>query len=82
MKNFTYNNNTVNYATITRAHGYGQYTMKCDWLDANGEWQTSSLHTTDSQLFDDYHCRENSDERYLDAVKLIAERVIDNFYSI
>lgn len=78
MKNITYNNNTVNYATITRAHGYGQYTMKCDWLDANGEWQTSSLHSTDSQLFDDY----KSDETYENAVQVIAERVIDTFYSI
>lgn len=74
----TYNNNTIRYASIQRASGYGQYTMKCEWIDNNGEWQSSSCHTTNSQLFDSY----KEDDTYEDAVSEIAELVIDNFYSI
>jgi len=83
----TYKNNriydsTIFFSRITRKCGYGQYTMQCEWIDTNGEWQSHSLHSTDSELYDHYHSADADDEVYQNTKMIIAEKVIDHFYSI
>ena len=77
-----YNNKYIHYVSINRTYGYGQYTMRCEWIDTNGESQSHSIHSTDSELFDDYRFNDADDENYQNAKQIIAEKVIDHFYSI
>jgi hypothetical protein len=78
MSNFTYNNNEVTYVTITRASGYGRYLMQADWIDEDGRSQSSEHISSSAPLFDLYTDEDTKEE----ARKIIAEAVIDNYYSL
>lgn len=78
MKTIAINNNTVIFASMTRSNGYGQYSVSAQWIDADGNNQEATFHSTDSRLFDNYD-DENTHEI---AQQEIAKYVINKFYSI
>jgi hypothetical protein len=78
MTNFTYNDNEVTYATMTRTDGYGRYLMQADWIDEDGRSQSSEHISSSAPLFDLYTDEDTKEE----AKFIIAEAVIDNYYSL
>jgi hypothetical protein len=78
MKNFTYNNNEVTYATVTRTNGYGRYLMHADWTDEDGRTQSATHISNSAPLFDMYTEEDTKEE----AKKIIAKAVVDNYYSL
>jgi hypothetical protein len=78
MNKITYNNNEVTYVTITRDNGYGRYLMQADWIDEDGRSQSSSHISSSAPLFDLYTDEDTKEE----AKSIIAEAVVDNYYSL
>jgi len=73
-------------ATMTRAHGYGQYTLNVQF-SWNGVNFMQNIHSTDSKLFDDMRDSEDNTDFLCERAKniivstaedLISEHLVNN----
>jgi len=68
----------INDVRIVRASGYGQYSIKIN-IEFEGQNKELSLHTTDSQLFDEANSEDNHSEIVMDGAKTSIENEIENY---
>ena len=69
---------TINDTRIVRSSGYGQYSIVID-ITFEGNQKTIKLHTTDSQLFDAAHGKDDHSEIVYNGAKSTIERSIEDY---
>lgn len=68
---------TVTEARITRSSGYGQYNIYVEY-SFEGKDRKISIHTTDSQLFDEANGEDNHFDIVMNGADHLIQRKIEN----